>query len=76
MFIILLSLLNRLSHPMLDDQLVSVMRPCIIQMHLDAMADRLATGCETEYFEYFRDGTLRPLFHEIDLIPEIISSYV
>ncbi|KAJ6465232.1 hypothetical protein C8R47DRAFT_1235984 [Mycena vitilis] len=75
MFVIILSLLRRLADPDVDDQLVSIMRPCIIEMHLDAMSDYRAVGGETEYHEYWKDGTLRPLFHEIDLIPEDSSDY-
>ncbi|KAJ7604500.1 hypothetical protein DFH06DRAFT_1151147 [Mycena polygramma] len=75
MFIIILSLLARLADPAVDDQLVSIIRPCVTEMHLDAIADYRIVGGETEYHEYWKDGTLRPLYHEIDLIPEESSSY-
>ncbi|KAJ7625123.1 hypothetical protein DFH06DRAFT_1339893 [Mycena polygramma] len=76
MFIIILSLLARLADPAVDDQLVSIIRPCVTEMHLDAITDYRIVGGETEYHEYWKDGTLRPLYHEIDLIPEESSSYV
>ncbi|KAJ7601657.1 hypothetical protein DFH06DRAFT_1352357 [Mycena polygramma] len=44
MFIIILSLLARLADPAVDDQLVSIIRPCVTEMHLDAIADYRIVG--------------------------------
>ncbi|KAJ7678307.1 hypothetical protein DFH06DRAFT_1317091 [Mycena polygramma] len=57
MFIIILSLLARLVDPAVDDQLVSIIRPCVTEIHLDAIADYRIVGGETEYHEYWKDGT-------------------